>query len=86
MRARRTLADESPPETTSLRLVQVPSTCVAPLYILDDLLREEGFADIRYVPVAPSPSARISTMACVSRTGLLNEYAISCQPSPFEVM
>jgi NitT/TauT family transport system substrate-binding protein len=49
--ARRTLAEEAPPETTSLRLGQAPATCLAPLYILDDLLREEGFADVRYVPV-----------------------------------
>jgi NitT/TauT family transport system substrate-binding protein len=48
--ARRTLAEEAPPETTSLRLVKHPATCLAPLYILDDLLREGGFADIRYVP------------------------------------
>ena len=26
-------------------------SCLAPLYTLDDLLREEGFADIRYVPL-----------------------------------
>ncbi len=49
--ARRTLAEEAPPETTSLRLEKAPVvTCLAPLDILDDLLREEGFADIRYVP------------------------------------
>src|ERR1700751_2364613 len=48
--ARRTLAEEAPPETTSLRLGQYATTCIAPLYILDDLLREEGFADVRYVP------------------------------------
>jgi NitT/TauT family transport system substrate-binding protein len=48
--ARRTLADEAPPETTSLRLERIPGfTCIAPLDILDDLLREEGFVDIRYV-------------------------------------
>ena len=44
-------AEEAPPETTSLRLGQVPATCLAPLYILDELLRDEGFADVRYVPV-----------------------------------
>jgi NitT/TauT family transport system substrate-binding protein len=47
---RRSLAEEGPPETTSLRLGQYPGTCLAPLYILDDLLRDEGFADVRYVP------------------------------------
>src|SRR6516164_7457752 len=55
--ARRTVAEEAPPETTSLRLGQAPVSCLAPLYILDDLLRDEGFAEIHYVPVAPSPSA-----------------------------
>jgi NitT/TauT family transport system substrate-binding protein len=48
--ARRTLAEEAPPETTSLRLPQYPATCLAPLDILDDLLREEGFTEVRYLP------------------------------------
>lgn len=48
--ARRSLATEAPPETTSLRLEQWPATCIAPVLIVDDLLREEGFSDIRYVP------------------------------------
>jgi NitT/TauT family transport system substrate-binding protein len=52
--ARRTLADEAPPETTSLRLGQYPASCLAPLYILDELLHEEGFTDVRYVPGGPS--------------------------------
>ena len=55
--ARQSVAEEAPPETTSLRLGQAPVSCLAPLYILDDLLHDEGFADVRYVPVAPSPSA-----------------------------
>ena len=29
-------------------------TCLAPIDILDDLLRDEGFADVRYVPGADS--------------------------------
>ena len=49
--ARRTLAEEAPPETTSVRLLSFKNdtTCFAPLYILDDLLHDEGFADVRYV-------------------------------------
>jgi NitT/TauT family transport system substrate-binding protein len=49
--ARRTLAEEAPPETTSVRLLYYKDdvTCIAPLEILDDLLRDEGFADVRYV-------------------------------------
>src|SRR6516165_10784691 len=51
-RARQTLADEEPPETPSVRLAKVDGSCPAPLDILDDLLRDEGFADVLYVPIA----------------------------------
>ena len=44
------LADEGPPETTTIRLPHDPSLCVVPAYVADDLLRAEGFTDIRYVP------------------------------------
>lgn len=52
--ARRTLAEEAPPETTSVRLLYWKDTCLAPIQILDDLLRDEGFADVRYVLAAAS--------------------------------
>ena len=39
-------------ETTAVRLVQDPSTCVAPEYVVEDLLRAEGFREIGYVEVA----------------------------------
>jgi NitT/TauT family transport system substrate-binding protein len=50
------MAEEAPPETTTLRLPKIPGyTCVAPLDILNDLLREEGFVDVRYVqPTVPT--------------------------------
>jgi NitT/TauT family transport system substrate-binding protein len=53
---RRTLAEEAPPETISVRLLywKNDATCIAPIDILDDLLRDEGFADVRYVPAADS--------------------------------
>jgi NitT/TauT family transport system substrate-binding protein len=47
------LADEGPPETTTIRLPRAPNICVAPGYISDDLLRAEGFTDIRYLPDPP---------------------------------
>jgi NitT/TauT family transport system substrate-binding protein len=49
--AGRTRAEEAPPETTSVRLLywKDDATCLAPIDILDDLLRDEGFADVRYV-------------------------------------
>ena len=49
------LAKEGAPETTVLRLRRDPSICVAPWYIAENLLRAEGFTDIRYVPVQAGP-------------------------------
>jgi NitT/TauT family transport system substrate-binding protein len=45
------LAAEGPPETTSVRLPGVRSICVAPQDVVADLLRAEGFTDIRHVPL-----------------------------------
>ena len=45
----KSLDSKSPPETTTIRLAKVPITCVAPQYIAEELLRNEGFTDIRYV-------------------------------------
>jgi NitT/TauT family transport system substrate-binding protein len=42
-------AAEAPPETTRLRLGKIASTCQAPQYIAEDLLRAEGFTDVQYV-------------------------------------
>ena len=42
-------AAEGPPETTSVRLPKGPSACIAPSDIAEELLRAEGFADVRYV-------------------------------------
>jgi NitT/TauT family transport system substrate-binding protein len=48
------LAAEAPPETTSVRLPnKLDSICVAPQDVVTDLLRAEGFTDIRYVPLPP---------------------------------
>ncbi len=40
---------EPPPETTRLRIAHFPSICVAPQYIVGELLKAEGFSDITYV-------------------------------------
>ena len=42
-------AQEGPPETTTIRLARSGSICIAPQYIAEDLLRAEGFTDVRYV-------------------------------------
>jgi NitT/TauT family transport system substrate-binding protein len=51
---RRSLADEGPPEITTIRLAYYPNDCLAPLLVAEDLLRAEGFTDIRYVSLPES--------------------------------
>ena len=61
--ARRSLADEGPPEVTTIRIRLEPGTvklvdggvenpiCIAPQYLAEELLSAEGFTDIRYISV-----------------------------------
>jgi NitT/TauT family transport system substrate-binding protein len=45
-------------ETTTVRIAKTAGICVAPNYVADELLRAEGFTDIRYVETVPgAPSA-----------------------------
>jgi NitT/TauT family transport system substrate-binding protein len=49
--SRASLADEGPPETTTVRLGYWPTyACVTPESISEELLRAEGFTDVRFVP------------------------------------
>jgi NitT/TauT family transport system substrate-binding protein len=57
---RTSLADEPPPEVTTIRLPRDPSICIAPEQIADALLRAEGFTDVRYVQVSHSGDAVVS--------------------------
>ena len=45
------LAQEAPPETTTIRVTKVPGICVAPQYVAEGLLKIEGFTKIEYVEV-----------------------------------
>ena len=40
---------EPPPETTKLRLVKISGICIAPQYVVEDLLQSEGFTEVQYV-------------------------------------
>jgi NitT/TauT family transport system substrate-binding protein len=48
------LAAEEPLETTVVRLPRIPSTCLAPQYLAEQLLRADGFTDVHYVDAASS--------------------------------
>jgi NitT/TauT family transport system substrate-binding protein len=47
--ARAALADEGPPETTTIRFGKIPGICIAPQYLANELLGAEGFTDVHYV-------------------------------------
>jgi NitT/TauT family transport system substrate-binding protein len=49
--SRASLAAEPPPETATIRLSRIPGICIAPQYVVEELLRAEGFTDIRYIAV-----------------------------------
>jgi NitT/TauT family transport system substrate-binding protein len=55
-------AAEPPPETTRIRLHDAPITCFAPIYLAEDLLKAEGFTEVRYVktPLAEGPSKALA--------------------------
>jgi len=55
---RRVVALEPPPETLTVRLPKQKVICFAPQYVLEELLRAEGFAEIRYVEIAASEPLR----------------------------
>ena len=42
------LAADPPPETTRLRIAEIPSSCRSPEWIAADLLLAEGFTDVQY--------------------------------------
>src|SRR6266436_3034076 len=55
-------AAEGPLETTTVRLSKVPGICIAPQYVAEELLRAEGFTDVRYVDLGQS-TARAEAIA-----------------------
>ncbi|HWX62851.1 twin-arginine translocation signal domain-containing protein, partial [Bradyrhizobium sp.] len=42
-------AAEGALETTTVRIAKIGAICLAPQYVSEELLRAEGFTDIRYV-------------------------------------
>jgi NitT/TauT family transport system substrate-binding protein len=48
IRVPQSLAGEAALETTTVRIAKSPGICIAPQYVAEELLRAEGFTDIRY--------------------------------------
>src|SRR5262245_27463744 len=47
-------------ETTTIRLAKIAGICIAPQYVAEELLRAEGFTDIRYVTTEPGMQAALA--------------------------
>jgi NitT/TauT family transport system substrate-binding protein len=58
--AAKSIAQEAPPETTAVRLAKINGICIAPQYVAEELLRAEGFTDIRYVATESGVGASLS--------------------------
>src|SRR5690242_1778044 len=41
-------------ETSAVRILKNPGICIAPQYVAEELLRAEGFTDVRYIDQGPS--------------------------------
>ncbi len=48
------VASEPPPETTRITMARIPGICPAPQYLVQELLKAEGWSDVRYVQAASS--------------------------------
>jgi NitT/TauT family transport system substrate-binding protein len=56
------IAAQSKAETAKIRLIQIPGICIAPMYVAEELLRNEGFTDVQFVK-KPSTAFIYSTLA-----------------------
>src|ERR1700726_5028965 len=46
-------AGEGPLETTAVRITKNQGICYAPQYVAEELLRDEGFTEVRFVDTPP---------------------------------
>jgi NitT/TauT family transport system substrate-binding protein len=51
---------DPPPETTTIRLGQIPTICWSPQYLAEEFLRAEGFTDIQYTKLTGAVAANKS--------------------------
>jgi NitT/TauT family transport system substrate-binding protein len=63
VRAPRVLAADGPLETTAIRFGKGPNICIAPQLVAEELLRAEGFTDIRYDDQPPG----VATVEAIGR-------------------
>jgi NitT/TauT family transport system substrate-binding protein len=73
----RTALAERPPETSRVRLYRAPTTCFAPQYVAEELLRLEGFSDVEYV--------ELQSTATVAQEMASGRFDIGMKTAPYLV-
>ena len=80
---------EPPPETTTIRLIYDPDNsglCYAPVFLASELLRGEGFTDVRYVKqmekTLMEPPTLVAGLADMSAMYLVDLIAVIDQGMP----
>jgi NitT/TauT family transport system substrate-binding protein len=78
--ARGSIADEAPPEITTIRLRTSPSICLAPRYLAGDLLHAEGFTNVQYIPDLPLDAVGRGNADFDFQTAYLASHAAAGEP------
>jgi NitT/TauT family transport system substrate-binding protein len=69
--AQASLADEGPPEVTTLRIMQQPGVCLAPQFVAEELLGAEGFTNVRCISTPGTQVSMVSHGAKSTSPGTL---------------
>jgi len=64
-------AQEAPPETTTLRLIQAPTICQAAQFLADEFFKREGFTNVQYIK---KPGAKAIETALASGEADINMH------------
>jgi NitT/TauT family transport system substrate-binding protein len=72
----RALAADGPLETTTVRIGKNPGVCLAPQYVAEELLRAEGFTDIRYVEVPTADAGALAPAIGRGETDFSADFAL----------
>jgi NitT/TauT family transport system substrate-binding protein len=70
-------AAEPGPETPTIRLFKFPGICLAPQYVAEELLRAEGFTDVRFVSHPPAESVQLLAEGKVEAVALMTSLRAS---------
>jgi NitT/TauT family transport system substrate-binding protein len=74
IRAPREEAAEGTLETTSVRFIKNSGICIAPQYVAEELLRAEGFTDIRY---EDTPAPQVSNALAHGKVDFTLSFAVN---------